>query len=131
FDEIFFVDLPNVNEREDIFRVLLNKKGYEADDFDLQSLSQASEKYSGAEIEKAINNAMLVGFRDNQRKITSNDIKNALKNFKSLYEIRREDFEQLAEWADESGCVKANAKEVKVMNRGNDSIEDNVNLNID
>ncbi|MCD6435253.1 MAG: AAA family ATPase [Clostridiales bacterium] len=110
FDEIFFVDLPNEAERKDIFNVLLRKKGYQGKDFniDLLAAKNHSENYSGAEIEKSITNAMLVGFQDGRRKIKTDDVLNALSGFKPLFEMRNEDFEDLREWAT-SRCIKANA----------------------
>jgi ATP-dependent 26S proteasome regulatory subunit len=110
FDEIFFVDLPNEQERKEIFEVLLKKRGYEAKDFNLDLLSgdPISRNYSGAEIEKAIDVAMLAGFDDKKRKIKDDDISKAIKGFKSLFEMRAESFETLQEWAKEK-CIRANS----------------------
>jgi ATP-dependent 26S proteasome regulatory subunit len=117
FDEIFFVDLPNEAERKEIFSVLLKKKGYKVKDFNLDVLASKSKDYSGAEIEKAIAQAMLIGFQDKQRKITTVDVENEFKNFNSLFTQRKDKFEELKEWADEC-CVKANADESKKVNLG-------------
>ena len=111
FDEIFFVDLPSLEERKDIFKVLLRLRNYKSDNFDIDTLAAKSDLYSGAEIEKAIDKAMLVGFREKKRKIKTDDITNALSSFKSLYEMRKEDFDSLRTWAiDEGRCVQANTK---------------------
>ena len=108
FDEIFFVDLPNIDEREEIFDVLLKLRNLEPDKFNLSLLSQKSKNYSGAEIEKAIDNAMLNGYLDGARAINTDDIAQAANDFKSLFEMREGDFEELREWADKK-CKKANA----------------------
>ena len=50
------------------------------------------KNYSGAEIEKGIDNAMLKGFTDNQRLIKAKDIEESLGEFKSLFEMREADF---------------------------------------
>jgi hypothetical protein len=107
FDEIFFVDLPNKQERIEIFEVLLRQRNLKSQDFSTELLADKSDHYSGAEIEKAIDNAMLVGFMDGKRKITTDDIAKALKEFKTLFEMRKSDFEELREWA-ETQCLKAN-----------------------
>jgi ABC-type transporter Mla MlaB component len=53
-DETFFVDLPDAQEREEIWKIQLAKRGRDAANFDLAKLSQASEGFSGAEIEQAV-----------------------------------------------------------------------------
>jgi SpoVK/Ycf46/Vps4 family AAA+-type ATPase len=123
FDEIFFVDLPNKNEREEIFEVLLRLRGINFSNFNIPLLAEKSQNYSGAEIEKAIDNAMLVGFTDNQRIINTDDISKALGEFKTLFEMRKSDFEDLREWAD-SQCLKANEPEVNKVSYGIDSQRD-------
>lgn len=113
FDEIFFVDLPNTEEREEIFEVLIRKRPtLKRKNFDLTRLAIESKDYSGAEIEKGIDNAMLVGFHDGSREINTEDISLALKGFKPLAVMRADDFVELREWAD-AHCVKANADESK------------------
>ena len=75
-------------------------------------MASVSKGYSGAEIEKAIDKAMLVGFADNKRPITTDDIKVAIKAFKPLSEQRGDEFEGMAEWA-EANCVSASEEEKK------------------
>src|SRR5205807_6533400 len=59
FDEIFFVDLPSLDETGEIFKIHLKKRlKREPDEFDLTSLSQKAEGYTGAEIEQVIVSAM-------------------------------------------------------------------------
>ena len=54
FDEIFFVDLPNVNTRTEILRIQAARRGIALDEGALALLARASEGFSGAEIEQAI-----------------------------------------------------------------------------
>jgi SpoVK/Ycf46/Vps4 family AAA+-type ATPase len=54
FDEIFFVDLPNDEERRAILRIHLAARNQQADAFDLNKLAAASEGFSGAELEQAV-----------------------------------------------------------------------------
>ena len=63
FDEIFFLNLPNQREREEIFKVHLQRlRPSRLRDFDLNSLAQHSENFSGAEIEQVIIDAMQRAF---------------------------------------------------------------------
>ena len=54
FDEIFFVDLPEADERLQIWEIHLRKRNQDAKAFDLDALVAASEGFSGAEIEQAV-----------------------------------------------------------------------------
>jgi len=53
-DEIFFVDLPDVATRADIFRIHLKKRKLDPAKFDLAQLAVTADGFSGAEIEQAI-----------------------------------------------------------------------------
>ncbi|MEE8574964.1 MAG: AAA family ATPase, partial [Thermodesulfobacteriota bacterium] len=61
-DEIFFVDLPNFEERRQIFCLHIFKRNRDADKFDLDSLSEAADGFSGAEIEEAVISALYDAF---------------------------------------------------------------------
>lgn len=54
FDEIFFVDLPHIGTRREVFRLHLEKRRIDASGWDLETLAAAAEGFSGAEIEQAI-----------------------------------------------------------------------------
>lgn len=54
FDEIFFVDLPGMEQRASIFDIHLRKRQIEAAGLDLPALAEATNGYSGAEIEQAV-----------------------------------------------------------------------------
>lgn len=54
FDEIFFVDLPDAPTRREIFRIHLRERGLDPAAIDLESLVEATEGWSGAEIEQVV-----------------------------------------------------------------------------
>jgi SpoVK/Ycf46/Vps4 family AAA+-type ATPase len=66
-DEIFFVDLPSPEEREEIFRIHMAKRGRDAAEFRHRRLAAASKDFSGAEIEEAINSALYDAFYAKRR----------------------------------------------------------------
>lgn len=108
FDEIFFLDLPTVGEREAIFTVHLRRRNRLARDFDVVGLAQRSEGYVGAEIEQAIIDAMYVGF-DAGREFTTADIAQALKRQVPLSVSQRETIEGLRNWLREGRAQSASA----------------------
>ena len=99
FDEIFFVDLPNRNEREQIFKIHLKKRDRKPEDFDLNQLTNASEGYSGAEIEQAIISALYDAFSDNEREINTQDILKAISETFPLSKTMEDKITELREWA--------------------------------
>lgn len=54
FDEIFFVDLPNAVEREEIWNIHLALRKQDPRKFDLAQIVAACEGFSGSEIEQAV-----------------------------------------------------------------------------
>lgn len=98
-DEIFFVDLPNPAERLEIFRIHLTKRGRDAAGFDLESLAAASNHFSGAEIEEAINSALYDAFYAHTE-LASAHVQAALAETVPLAKTMEEQISELRHWAD-------------------------------
>lgn len=99
FDEIFFIGLPTKEEKESIFKVHLSRlrpKSWHS--FDLQLLSEEAKKFSGAEIEESIVEAMHTAFSEN-REFTFADILFSIKKCIPLAYTNQEQIEVLEEWA--------------------------------
>jgi SpoVK/Ycf46/Vps4 family AAA+-type ATPase len=112
FDEIFFLDLPTLQEREEIFTVHLRKRNRLPQDFDVARLARESEGYVGAEIEQAVIDAMYVGFNEG-REITTDDVSAALKRQVPLSVSQRETIEALRNWLREGRAQSASFQEVR------------------
>ncbi len=65
-DEIFYVDLPSEQERSEIFRIHLAKRGRNPESYDVGALVEASPEFSGAEIEQAVISALYDAFYESQ-----------------------------------------------------------------
>jgi SpoVK/Ycf46/Vps4 family AAA+-type ATPase len=98
FDEIFFVDLPNLEERREIFRIHLARRRPAIDRFDLDQLAKVSEGFSGAEIEQAVIAAMYDAFAQD-REFTQLDIIAAVKATLPLSRTMTEQVTALRDWA--------------------------------
>lgn len=98
-DEIFFVDLPKPEERMEVFRIHLNKRGRDAGKFELTTLALASEKFSGAEIEEAINSALYDAFSA-CKELSTEQILNAVAQTVPLAKTMDEQIGSLREWAE-------------------------------
>lgn len=98
FDEIFFVDLPTSEERQEIFKIHLHKRRREIDRFDIEQLAKVSDGFSGAEIEQAIIAAMYDAFAQD-REFTQLDIIAAIKATLPLSKTMTEQVTALRDWA--------------------------------
>ncbi len=98
FDEVFFVDLPDPNLREHIFRIHLAKRGLDPGTYDCPLLAAESAGFSGAEIEQAIISAL---YRATSKKesISTAHILEQLQSTKPLAVIKREQIAALRQWA--------------------------------
>ena len=92
----YLADLPA--ERREIFRVHLAKRKMDADKFDFDALSRASEGYSGAEIEEAIISAMFDAFYEKQE-LTTDRLRESLQQTVPLSKTMKEDIDELRKWA--------------------------------
>jgi ATP-dependent 26S proteasome regulatory subunit len=101
FDEIFFVDLPNIEERKTIFKIHLEKRNRDSNNFDINLLAKESNNFTGAEIESSIEAAMYEAFSDDKREINTKDILLSLKNSVPIAVIMKEEIAALRLWASE------------------------------
>jgi len=100
FDDIFFVDLPQAEEREAIFAIHLKKKKRDPGSFDLKQLAQKAEGFSGSEIEEAISSAIYEAFHQGCDLDTSCIIA-AISETYPLSKTMREEIDELRRWASE------------------------------
>jgi SpoVK/Ycf46/Vps4 family AAA+-type ATPase len=98
FDEVFFVGLPDRDEREAIFNVHLNRlRGHNLGNYDLKRLAYETPDFSGAEIEQTIVEAMHIGFSQN-RDFTTDDILEAASQIVPLARTAQEQIQFLQNW---------------------------------
>lgn len=107
FDEIFFVDLPTVNERKIIFKLHLEKrlkgsisKEFKVTDELLTKLSDATEGFGGSEIEQVVVSALFEAFSEN-RELQEEDLFKIIKNTIPLSTTQAEQILAIREWANE------------------------------
>lgn len=100
FDEIFFIDIPNSHEREEIFKIHIEKTNRDVQRYELLELVQKSEGFTGAEIEQAVKDAMYIAFADGERDYITEDIIQVLKETVPLSEMKKEHIKGLREWAE-------------------------------
>ena len=105
FDEIFFVDLPRLEVRAAIFAMHLKRRKLAVESFDLNALADASDGFSGAEIEQAVVSA-LYDASGNGGAVDQATLINALHATKPLSVLMHEQVAALRAWAN-GRCVPA------------------------
>ena len=99
FDEIFFVDLPDAAVRSTILAIHLANRGQRLGDFDVESLADAMQDFSGAEIEQAVVSALYAAHALNEP-LASVHIQREIEQTKPLSTVMHEKISALRAWAD-------------------------------
>ncbi|UGV41771.1 AAA family ATPase [Methanococcoides orientis] len=117
-DEIFFVDLPDSNDRKDIIRIHLRKRKRSPThftDIELDHLVEISRGFTGAELEEAVKEAMFRSF-DYGRDITADDLEDAINDTTPLSHTMREVIESTRQWA-KGRAVPASDRAPEVLDK--------------
>ena len=98
FDEMFFVDLPDVSERAQIWDIVIKRHGRKPTDFDSGALSRACGNFTGAEIEAVFVDAMHEGYAAG-REPEATDIIEAITHTVPLAQLMDGQITSLRHWA--------------------------------
>lgn len=97
FDEIFYVGLPNDEERKKIFEIHINKRRkQDIKNIDIDDLVEKTNGYSGADIEGVVSESIEDVFVSGRKEMKTEDIINCIEHTHSLTEIMKEDLEKMA-----------------------------------
>lgn len=96
FDEIFYVGLPKLAERNKIFEIHIRKRRpKDLEQINLNKLSAQTEGYSGADIEGVVRDSIEEAFSKDQEMLTTEGILQAIKNTHSLSEIMKDSLDKM------------------------------------
>jgi SpoVK/Ycf46/Vps4 family AAA+-type ATPase len=98
FDQVFFVDLPNDEERKQIFEIYLRRNGADLKDYDLVFLAAATKGYNGAEIEQAVVSARIEAYHAG-RAFTIDDITRNTSRMVPLSKTMEDQMKRIRSWA--------------------------------
>ena len=112
FDEIFFLDLPKKEEREEIFKIHIKEfRPNSWESFDYVKLAELSESFSGAEIRQSIIEGMYHAFYE-KREFTTDDISMALTELIPLAHLESNQMVKLQNWASSGRIRLASSKTI-------------------
>jgi AAA+ superfamily predicted ATPase len=114
FDEVFFLDLPQKDERKDIFKIHLKEfRPNSWQLFDYEKLAELSESFSGAEIRQTIIEAMYQAFYE-KREFLTLDICKALNELIPLANLESQQMLKLKNWALSGRIRLASVKDIYI-----------------
>jgi SpoVK/Ycf46/Vps4 family AAA+-type ATPase len=111
FDEVFFIDLPTEDERIEVFRIHLEKRGIDPSALQLHRLKKITQGWTGAEIEQCVVSA-LTQVRLKNKTIAFEDLHQAAVGVIPLSKTMREQVDRIRSWAFDR-AVRASPRETR------------------
>ena len=116
YDEVFFVDLPSAEEREEIFNIHIERRKQSPTKLNPRELAQNTQGYTGAEIEQAVKDSIVTTFNelhiDKSAKeadelieglstldITQATLLKSIRNITPLSVLKKEEIDELRSWS--------------------------------
>jgi len=78
FDRRVILDLPDINDREDIIKIHSKKKPLDGD-VNLRRIAERTPGFSGADLSNLINEAAILAARENRKHVTQMDLINSIE----------------------------------------------------
>lgn len=98
FDELFFVDLPDLEARREIIELHLRRRGRDPARVEVASLAEQCADYSGAELEQVVVGALHRAFAQS-REVETADLRRVAHDVVPLFKTYEEQIKALREWA--------------------------------
>ena len=98
FNDVFWVDLPALEDRTQILTVHLSKRGKAPADFDLDRIAKATWGYTGAEIEKVVKTALKRAF-STKTPMTTEMLLDAVGQVIPIAQTMSEEITGIRQWA--------------------------------
>lgn len=98
FDQVFFIDLPDRDERREIFKIHLSRRGVDPSTLSLDLIAERTDGWTGAEIEQAVI-AALISARLAKETLTDKYMLPSLRQIVPLSKTMKEQVNELRSWA--------------------------------
>jgi ATP-dependent 26S proteasome regulatory subunit len=102
FDEIFFVDLPTIEERKEIIKIHIERRGQNSKFIDIDEVARATKGFSGAELDEIVNESLFNIYTPSQKPVLkTRDLLDSAENLFTLSKTMEERIRALRKWAKE------------------------------
>lgn len=102
FDEIFFVGIPDINERQEILEIQIKAVNRDPKNFNIIELAECCNRLSGREIMQVVKEAMYEAFSrletDKNADLNNEILKQALKRKIPIVKTMEQQLQYLVEW---------------------------------
>ncbi len=98
FDEVFFVDLPNDDERVEIFKIHLQRRGVDPSAFGVERLTRLTKGWTGAEVEQCVVSA-ITRAKLEEREVGMDDLLRTAGKIVPLSKTMKEQVDHIRSWA--------------------------------
>jgi hypothetical protein len=98
FDELFFVDLPDVESRREILSLHLHRRGRDPESVDVAAIAELCADFSGAELEQVVVGALHRAYALG-RDVETGDLRRVAQDVVPLFKTYEEQIKALREWA--------------------------------
>ena len=114
FDDIYYIDLPNDEERRKIIEIHLKKRRPQDISFiNIEQLINASQGFSGADIESAIAEAIETAFYEQQPSLRTEGLYKVFQNTKSISELMDDRIQEFQKFYEENNFKSATKGDTK------------------
>lgn len=117
FDEVWATDLPNMDEREEIFRIHIRKVDRVPDDFNIELLADTAEGFVGSEIESVVKDALFIAFSRDEE-LDDEHILQAINETTPSSVRDAEEINAIRRWVETRARRVSSLPEVKVEEKG-------------
>lgn len=111
FDQVFFLDLPNQEERHQIFEIHLKKRQIEPSLLSLDLVASRTEGWTGAEIEQCVISALVAARLANET-LTDKYLLPSLNQIVPLSKTMKEQVQHIRSWAFDRAVNATSRKKV-------------------
>jgi hypothetical protein len=98
FDELFFVDLPDLEARREILGLHLRRRARDPETVDVAAIAELCADYSGAELEQVVIGALHRAYAQ-ARELETADLRRVAQDLVPLFKTYEEQIKGLREWA--------------------------------
>ena len=95
FDELFFVDLPNGEERRRILDIHLKKRNKWNKEIDVIALIKETDGFNGADLEAVVKDTIEMAFIEGKDIISTEDLMKSVRDIKSISKTLKEKIEDI------------------------------------
>jgi ATP-dependent 26S proteasome regulatory subunit len=120
-DEIFFLDLPSAHDRAEILIIHLGRRRRDPGEYDIPAVVQATEGFSGAELEEVVIDALFEAFSTLEQQLRTEHLLGSAREIVPLSRSRAREMEALRQWA-QTNCRQAAESEAPEPDSQTDAI---------